>query len=99
MLQTLIKTVSESRVYSLDFAPNLDTANGEVVASVTSVAYTPNDGSLTMSGPAVPAGTMAQQRILGGTADKKYEVIYTVVTSFGNILVGQGFLQVEEDAG
>lgn len=99
MLQTLIKTVSESRVYSLDFAPNLDTANGEAIASITSVTCTPNDGSLILSGPATAAGTMAQQRILGGTADKKYEVIYTVVTSLGNILVGQGILLIEEDAG
>lgn len=99
MLQTLIKTVSESRVYSLDFAPNLDTANGETVSSVTSVTYLPNDGALTLSGPAAAAGTMAQQRILGGTADKAYEVIYTVVTSFGNVLVGQGILLIEEDAG
>lgn len=89
---TLIKQPGENRLYSMDFAPNLD--EGETVSSIISVIATPP--GLTLSGPAGTNGTKATQRILGGTNNALYKVTFTVLTSAGNTLESEGNLRVRE---
>lgn len=89
---TLIKQPSENRLYSMDFAANLD--EGETILSVSSVVAAPP--GLTLSGSASASGTRASQRILGGTDGVLYKVTFIVVTSSGNTLEGEGFLRVKE---
>lgn len=76
----------------MDFSPLL--AAGETITSVTSVVASPN--TLTLSGPATFTGAFAVQRIAGGTAGTKYKVTFVVVTSMGNTLESEGFLQVKD---
>jgi hypothetical protein len=90
--ESLIKQPAESRVFSMNFAAML--AAGETLAGVTSVTYTGGDALLTLSGPAAYSGAVAQQRILGGTDGMEYKVTFIVTTSQGNILEGEGVLQV-----
>jgi hypothetical protein len=76
----------------MDFSALL--ARGETLASVTSAVATP--AGLTLSGPATVSGVLAQQRILGGTTNVEYKVTFVVLTSAGNILEGEGYLQVKD---
>lgn len=90
--QTLIKQPGESRLYSMDFSGLL--AAGETLASVDSVVDSPV--GVTFDGSPVASGVYAQQRISGGTSGIKYKVTMTVTTSAGNVLEGEGVLQVKD---
>jgi hypothetical protein len=90
--ESLIKQPAESRVFSMNFAAML--AAGETLSGVTSVSYTGDDTALVISGPAAYSGAVAQQRILGGTDGQQYKVTFVVTTTQGNILEGEGILQV-----
>lgn len=90
--QTLIKQPGENRLYSMDFAALL--AEGETLDNVLSVAATPT--GLTLSGSAAYSGSIAQQRIYGGTAGQLYKITFTVTTTSGNTLQGEGLLQVKD---
>jgi hypothetical protein len=89
---SLIKQPAESRLYTMDFAANMD--EGETISGVTSVAATPS--GLTLSGPATFSDTRAFQRIAGGTAGVSYKVTFLVTTSAGNTLEGEGLLLVRD---
>lgn len=69
-------------------------AEGESITTVDSVTAVPS--GLTFVGPAVAAGTRAQQRISGGTDKVAYKVTIRVSTSGGNTLEGEGILQVRD---
>lgn len=86
----LIKQPTENRVYSLEFAPNLDA--GETIESVISCVAEPE--GLTLSGSPSASGTRATQRIAGGTDGVTYKVTFVVQTSNSNILEGEGYLRV-----
>jgi hypothetical protein len=89
---TLIKQPSENRLYTMDFSAML--AAGETVTAVSSVVATP--AGLTLNGAAIVNGALASQRISGGTSGAEYKVTFVVTTSGGNILEGEGFLQVKD---
>lgn len=91
-LQTLEKQPSESRLYTMEFAPNMSL--GETVNAVTSVTATPP--GLTLSGSPTFTGTRATQRILGGTNSTLYKITFIVTTSLGNTLEGEGNLRVAD---
>lgn len=91
--QTLIKQPSESRLYSMEFAPNL--APGETISSVTSVTADPSTG-IDITAVPVASGTQAQQRIAGGTDGVQYKITFVVETSAGNTLEGEGYLTVRQ---
>jgi len=88
---SLIKQPSESRLYTMEFAPNL--AAGETVTSVSSCTASP--AGLTLTGAAA-SGTKATVRISGGTADTTYKVTFVVITSASNTLEGEGYLVVRQ---
>lgn len=88
----LVKQPGENRLYSMDFAANLD--DGETIASVTSVSCTPS--GLDISTTPVANGTQAQQRIFGGTDGVQYKITIVVLTSGGNTLEGEGYLTVRQ---
>lgn len=89
---SLIKQPAEDRLYSMNFASML--APGETISSVSSVVVAP--AGLTLSGAASASGTEAFQRISGGTAGQRYKVTFVVVTSSGNTLEGEGYMQVKD---
>ena len=89
---TLIKQPSESRLYTMEFAANLDEA--ETITGVSSVVAAPS--GLTLDGPPGFSGTKATQRIAGGTNGVLYKVTFVVTTSNGNTLEGEGHLRVRE---
>lgn len=89
-IQTLDKQPSESRLYIMEFAPNM--GQTETITGVTSVVAAPS--GLTLSGSATFSGTQASQRIAGGTDGVLYKVTFIVTTSGGNTLEGEGNLRV-----
>ena len=91
---TLIKQPSENRAYSMDFSALL--GEGETIASVTSVTFSGPDAALTLVGLPTFSGSFVSQRIKDGTAGVRYNVTFLVVTSAGNVLEGDGILQVKE---
>lgn len=89
------KQPSESRLYSMDFSALL--AKGETVVSVTSVTITPTTSSpLTVSGVPTASGVLAQFRLIDGLTGQRYKLDVIVTTSSGNILEGDGLVQVEQ---
>ena len=90
-VQTLTKQPSESRQYAMEFAPMLEP--GETLTAVSSVAATPT--GLTLVGPAAFSGSVAQQRISGGTDAVTYKVTFVVTTTDGNTLEAEGYLRVK----
>lgn len=90
--QTLLKQPGENRLYSMEFAALL--AEGETLSNVLSVSISPS--GLTTSGSPSYSGTIAQQRLYGGTAGVLYKVTFTVTTSQSNTLQGEGYLQVKD---
>lgn len=89
-LTVLDKQPAESKIFQMDFSANM--AEAETVASVTSVVATPS--GLTIGTPA-PSGKTAQVRISSGTTGARYKVTFTVQTSAGNTLEGDGYLNVK----
>ncbi len=93
-----VKQPGESRLYSFDFSALL--ATGETLSSVNSVTYVgdgdPADTALTLSGSSAIVGKTVTQRILAGTSGVRYKVTTRVTTSLGNILEGEGILQVKD---
>lgn len=87
---SLIKQPSDDRIYTMDFAALL--ASSETINGVTSVTAEPT--GISIDGVATFGGTMAQQRISGGTSGITYKVTFIVTTTEGNILEGEGFLVV-----
>lgn len=92
MSTTNIKQPGESRMYTMDFTPLLARDGESLVSAV--VAAEP--AGLTLDGTAVVSERMAQQRIAGGTAGMSYKVTFTVTTSLGNTLEGEGNLIVRD---
>lgn len=90
-VQTLEKQTTESRLYSMEFAPNM--AEAETINGVTSVVALP--AGLTLVGSATFNGTKAFQRISGGTNGVLYKLTFIVTTSGGNTLEGEGNLRVK----
>jgi hypothetical protein len=90
--ETLIKQPAESRLYSMDFAPNLDV--GETLASV--VRVTVDRTGLVLNGSPTYSGTKAFQRIESGSAGTNYKITFVITTSSGNTLEAEGYLQVRD---
>lgn len=90
MTPSLLKQPGDDRVYTMDFAALL--ASNETINGVTSVVAEPAD--LSLDGAATFGGTMAQQRISGGTSGITYKVTFVVTTTEGNTIEGEGFLVV-----
>lgn len=89
-LITLYKQPSESRVYDMDFAANMSTA--ETISSVTS--YTASPSGLTLDPAVSISGKKVQKRLSGGTAGTLYKITVVILTSLGNVLEGEGQLHV-----
>lgn len=90
-VETLYKQPTESRVYTMDFSPNMVT--GETISSVTSFTVSPS--GLT-SNTATPNGQEVNFRLSGGTANTQYKITCVVATSLGNTLEMEGYLLVED---
>jgi hypothetical protein len=90
--QSLIKQPAESRLYSMDFAGLL--AQGETVTTVVSIVAAPT--GLTVGGSPVASGNRVSVQISGGAAGTEYKVTFVVNTSAGNIIEGEGLLQVRD---
>lgn len=88
---SLVKQPGESRLYTMDFSSLM--ATGETITAVTNVAYTGDDALLVVGSPTY-SGQQAQVRISGGTNEYSYRVTFTVTTSSGDTLQGEGILQV-----
>lgn len=91
-MDTLIKQPSESRLYELDFAPLM--VSGEIISSVGSFVATPT--GLTLDTATNIGAKKIQKRVSGGAVNVLYKLTAVVTTSAGNILEGDGYLQVKE---
>jgi len=91
-VQTLIKQPGESRLFSMDFSGLL--AVGEDIATIDSV--TADIAGLTFPGGSLIAGTFAQFRVEDGVSGIRYKITVVVTTTQGNVLEGEGILQVKD---
>jgi len=91
-LEVLEKQPRESRVYTIDFSPNMQ--EGETITSVTTFDVTP--AGLTYNS-ATPSGQLIAVRFSGGTASTQYKWSAVVVTSLGNTLEDDGYLHVKDN--
>lgn len=89
--EILSKQPGESRLYDIDFAPLLATA--DTIASVTSVSTA--QSGLTIGSPAFTSPKV-QVRISSGTDKTLYKITAIVVTTNGDTLETDVFLRVEE---
>jgi hypothetical protein len=87
--QKLCKKAGETRRYSMDFETLMIEAE-TIVGTPTVVDAT---GELTISSIAI-SGQTVLATIAGGVRGKTYSVVYTVSTSGGQILIGEGPLAV-----
>lgn len=91
---SVIKQPTESRLYTMDFSGVM--APGETILSITSVTVDKTTvPALSISGQ-VFSGVLAQFRLAAGQAGTRYKVTVIVVTSAGNTLEGEGFVQCED---
>lgn len=69
--------------------------SGETISTINSVAYNACDGAgaLTFSSETI-VGTNVNFFIEGGSAGIRYKIIVTITTSSGQILIGDGPLNV-----
>lgn len=78
----------------MDFAGLL--SSGETIAGVS----TPTIDKVTVPpivvGTTAYSGTLAQVRLSGGLTGTRYKVTILVITSTGNILEGEAYLNVED---
>lgn len=89
--ETLAKTPTEEKYYTMDFSEELETA--ETVTSVVSWVFTPTGP--TAATPAIsPDGKKVQALVSGGTDGVTYTATVTVETSGGETLQGSGRLMV-----
>jgi len=88
-MQIIIKQPDESRNYGIDFV-NLITS-GDSITTITTVTASP-DG-LTV-GSASLDGFVAEFKLTGGTAGTVYHIEALVQTYLGEIVEGDGYLQV-----
>jgi len=92
MSATLCKQPSESRLYSMDFAPRI--TPGDTVASVISIISDPNTDLVIGPGVIDPTNLIVQSRLSGGLDGVTYKVTFLVNTTAGDILEADGFLAV-----
>lgn len=83
--------LGESRLCTMDFSALL--ARGETLSSVTSVAVDLTTVPALVVGAPSCSGVLAQFRISGGLQDRKYKITVYCVTSAGNTIEGEGYLQ------
>jgi len=87
--ETLYKKAGEKRRYSMDFSDLM--VSGETISGTPTVTDASSD--LTISGITV-SGQSVLAWIAGGTKPKKYTVVITLTTSSGQILIGEGKLEI-----
>lgn len=94
-LPMLIKQPAETRRYYMDFGEKL---RGRSIVSITSVSIASLgriDGAEAITpGTAAAEGDAVTFTLAGGTSGEVYKVTVIVVDSGGNILEGDGALQV-----
>lgn len=91
-IPTLTKQPAEDRLFEMEFVGLL--GPDETLNGVISVTATPT--GLTLSGAPTYEGSIAKQRISGGTNGTTYKVTFVVTTSEGNTLEGEGKLKVRD---
>jgi hypothetical protein len=95
-IQTLNKTTGENILFDFDFSNHGAIAQrGGILASVTSVTFTPNDGVLIVGAPAF-AGNRVQVRISVGVNKTIYLGSAKAVTDKGDTIECRGKLLVED---
>lgn len=96
-LPVLVKQPSESRLFTLDFAPLLD---GTTVASITSITVDRQDEVANSDVIAATEQNFTASgvrfRLAGGTHNENYKVTALVVDSGANTLEAEGMLYVRE---
>ena len=87
----LLKQPAESRLYAMDFSANM--AAADTISSITSVTATPTGLTL---GTAAVSGQRVQFRISSGTGGTQYKITVVIVTSAGDTLETEGYLEVKD---
>lgn len=87
------KYAAESRLYAMDFARVQEIQDGETLTGTPTVVEQTGDGALTIGAPSI-SGSLVQFRVSAGTADTRYTLRCTVLTSGGSTLVGEGELSL-----
>lgn len=93
--QKLEKQDSEKRYYSMDFSNLM--ASGETISSITLITSEDRDGGSTSDlviGGEQIAGQTIEMWISGGTKFHVYRVEVNITTSAGQILQGDGLLEI-----
>lgn len=91
-MTVLIKQPGESRVYAVNFRNLL--AAGDSIDDVTSVTASPA-AELTVGTPVI-ASPRVKFRVEDGSAGTHYKITVTVTTTNGDILEGEGDLEVTD---
>ena len=93
MSRPLYKQPSESRMFSVNFAANLE--SGETINQIDSVTVTGT--GLTVGSQSITAdGKQVQFRVSDGTAGESYQITVVARTTQSNILEGDGILVVKQ---
>jgi hypothetical protein len=104
---TIKKRSTDGRTYYMDFSDEL--ADGDTIASVTSVTETSGHSGLNLSSAAVvteettihgvtlPASQAASVFVDGGTNRTLYLVTFTVLTTDGDTIARTGPLEIDDD--
>ena len=91
MANALRKQVSESRIFTMDFSPNMGAA--DTISSITSVVVTPS--GLTLGTPQI-VGQTIKIRVSVGVGGVRYHFTFKVATSASDNLEADGWLLVQE---
>lgn len=96
-LVRLFKQPAESRLYTFEFADQVEIADaGESLTGTPTITVTllSGSGSLTVGSPTI-SGTKVQVQISGGTAEDRFQVVCQVNTSGSHVLECTGELRIK----
>ena len=85
----LIKRTIEDRIYDMDFSKIL--RSGETISTVQSLTVSPSG---LVIGVASISGQKIQFRVSSGTDGIRYLIIAKILSSGGDIISGEGFLNI-----
>lgn len=95
MITPLYKQPGEVRLYSFDFAAQVEIAGGETLTGTPTIAVSllSGSGTVTAGSPSIST-TFVNFTLSGGTDGDRHRVLCTVATSGGRTLQSAGDLRI-----
>jgi len=97
-MNQLLKRSGETRTFQMDFSLQPEISGGASLTgtpTVVSNTITAGATALTLTSIGI-SGTKVQVTIAGGTTDALYQLVFTCSCSTGAILVGIGYLTIDD---